>query len=122
MMNDYDLLDEFERMLAELDSDNNKISNPKNGDHVIYAGKHKARVISGLKDGKVRIKYDDENLIPSKENVPIEYLTKGDKSRIINTELHCPRCDVPWKASRGFHLDVYYDCPKCGLKKEDVVG
>lgn len=116
-----DLVAEFERLVALGDEEDKKVTNPRNGDHVIYAGKHKARVVRVLSDGRVRIKYDDSSLIPPKQNVPIEYLEKSGEPRVINPNYYCPKCDVEWKESQGFHLDVYYDCPKCGMKKEDAL-
>ena len=122
---DMDLLAEFERLVAAGEEESEKVINPKNGDHVIYSGQHKARVISPMKDGTIRIQFYDQSLIPPKMNVPPEYLEweleDGTKKRYVNPHLACPGCDVPWKETKGFSK-IYYDCPDCGAKKENHVG
>lgn len=94
----------------------------KNGDHVVYSNRHPARVITSLPNGEVRIKFDDPNLIPPKMNVPassLEWvLPDGSRKRFVNSEFRCPACDEPWKETKGFRFN-YYDCPRCGAKKED---
>jgi hypothetical protein len=89
-----DLLDEFERLLGEWDEPE-KVTNPKNGDYVIYNKVHKARVIRPLADGTVRIKFDNKDLHPNKMNVPAEYLEwvfeNGTRKKYINPEVACPR-------------------------------
>jgi ribosomal protein S27AE len=81
------------------------------------------------------IEFDSRDLIPPQMTVPGNrlqpkpvnlyggyvppasgYEFSRDK-RFIDKELFCPNCDVPWKKTEGFRKD-YYDCTKCGMKKE----
>lgn len=93
-----------------------------NGDDVIYAGIHPARVIASLPNGEVRIKFNDTNLIPPRMNVPVHELEivlgDGSRKKFVNKDFKCPDCNVPWKETEGFRFS-FFDCPKCGMKKED---
>lgn len=92
------------------------------GEKVRYASAHEATVIDVLLDGRVRIEFDDQMLIPPRMDVPpttLEVSYFGTWKRIVNKDLRCPTCDVPWQETPGFRIH-YYDCPICGLRKEDA--
>lgn len=94
----------------------------KKGDHVIYDGRHPARIIFTM-PGKIRIKFTDTNLIPPKMTVPEESLTLNYNYLLTpryDSEFECPDCGFPWKETQVV-FRKYYDCPKCGKKKEDFV-
>jgi hypothetical protein len=40
-------------------------------------------------------------------------------SKEFPNETHCPKCQVPRKATLGLS-NTYFDCPTCGGKKEDA--
>lgn len=118
---DFDLVADFNRLVAESEE-----KRPiKVGEEVKYICDHghfSADVLEVYEDGTVQIEYRRKDLIPPRETVRIDYL-KGasDNKRLINAYTDCPTCRIPWKKSQGFHMDVWYDCPKCGAKREDVI-
>lgn len=91
------------------------------GDPVTYANQHKARVVSTY-GGSVKIQFDDLGLIPPQMDVPAHSLSPDfTRTRIADPATSCPSCFVPWKETPGFRFS-YFDCPKCGAKKEDFIG
>jgi len=128
MTEDSDLLQEFERMLDDTDTKtvNRKLRTGDYVEHVCDHGRFKARVIRALDDGRVRIQYDNKDLIPPKDTVPAEQLewqtVNGERVKYVNPMTACPECDEAWTVTKGFHLDEYYDCLKCGAKREDYVN
>lgn len=87
-------------------------------DEVIYADKHRARVLYTDASGNVRIEFENIDLMPRQMTVPESYLRHPFNSKAINAKARCPKCDVPWKPIELAHSFVF-DCPKCGAKKED---
>lgn len=94
------------------------------GTDVVYAEQHPAQVVALLPNGDVRIKFDDQDLIPPEMDVDPKYLEwtyAGVRRKFVNAKLRCPKCDVPWKETLGFRFS-FFDCPICGAKKEDYAG
>lgn len=92
-----------------------------------------ATILRALPNDEYVIEFDSATLIPPQMTVPgnrlspkpvtlfggynmNEYAPLRDK-RFIDKEKFCPVCDLTWTKTEGFRQD-YYDCRKCGLKKE----
>lgn len=89
---------------------------------VVYADAHKASVIKFLPDGKVRIKFNDVNLVPPEMDVPEESLREAwTGNLVVNPHKKCPNCGIAWQEVMLARFPCY-DCPSCGAKKEDYVG
>jgi hypothetical protein len=89
----------------------------KVGDRVSYSPKnHKAIVIRVLPNDQYTVEFTDSQLIPPQMDVPGFYLSPPLKEL---KEIQCPRCDTPWTET-VIGRNVFYDCLKCNLKKEDA--
>lgn len=89
-------------------------------DDVIYDGRHRAKVISFDPNlDEVEILFNDKDLIPPTMKVSVRDVSYAYGGPLINPEVRCPKCDVPWKKSPGF-TRFYEDCPVCGQRKEDA--
>lgn len=86
---------------------------------VIYANTHRAKIkrFDPNKDS-VEIEFNDKALIPPTMWVPIYDVRQAWGGRVINTQTHCPKCEIPWKETMLARFSVW-DCPGCGAKKED---
>ena len=86
---------------------------------VIYANTHRAKVkqFDPIKDS-AEIEFVDKNLIPPTMWVPTRDLRQAWGGRVVNTQTHCPKCEIPWKEVVLARFSVW-DCPACGAKKED---
>jgi hypothetical protein len=92
-----------------------------------------ATILRDLPNNEYVIEFESRDLIPPQMTVqgnrlqpkpinlyggyiPPAHDPMRDK-RFIDKEKFCPTCDIEWKRTEGFIRD-YFDCPKCGLKKE----
>lgn len=75
----------------------------------------------------VKIKYEEyEKLAEAHRKYSMPDCTPFDEVGVIprmwkefTNATHCPKCQVEWKETLGL-MNRYYDCPKCGGRKEDA--
>lgn len=82
------------------------------GDRVNYSGAYPATVTKVISESLVRVKFDNERLIPPEMDVNTDMLVSDPND-------HCPMCHKKWNRTEGF-LNFYYDCLSCGIKKEEA--
>lgn len=97
-----------------------------NGDRVVYNG-HKAKVVKISGYRKYVIKFDDPNLMPQEMEVNEHELTAQPSSHhdmwsssTVDVNKYCPHCVKEWKVTQSIY-NTYYDCDKCGAKREDYL-
>lgn len=97
------------------------------GDEVIYSPKGcGAKVILVYPNDEYMVEFDDKNLIPPQMKVPgytlrpkpMPTLYGGFYGNLPSKDTHCPRCNTSWTITQGMH-ELWYDCLKCNLKRED---
>lgn len=106
------------------------------GQQVIYKGQkdYGAKVVDVLPNDEYRVEFDDTHLIPPIMLVPgvslraktlpspwgfsVGYDMEVKEGSPTNLE-NCPKCGGSWKET-WIGYNVYYDCLKCSLKREDV--
>lgn len=94
------------------------------GDDVIYDQRHPATIKGTLPNGDFRIRFKDQTLIPPEMDVPMHMLEWDDELELaqdVNPDVMCPKCHELWKETQGFRFS-YFDCPGCGMKKEDALA
>lgn len=98
----------------------------KVGDSVIYAKRHPAKILDFLPaTDEFKVEFDDPNLMPRCMTVPTHMVSPnyavgyGSPVQSKNIDVFCPKCDVKWKESMGFRFS-FFDCPTCGMRKEDA--
>lgn len=74
-------------------------------------------VVVGINGASCEVKFDNEDLIPPVMECPTEYLTILNHGDVT----HCPRCRSKWYVTQPINLK-YYDCLKCGKRKEDIIA
>jgi hypothetical protein len=68
------------------------------------------------------VKWDSEQLIPREMEYPEMHLNETLKlyNRFIDTSIYCPLCENKWHKT-AYGNNVWFDCLRCGKKKEDIV-
>ena len=89
---------------------------------VIYASTHRAKILRfDPEHDYVRIRFESEHLIPREMDVHVSSCEYAYGGQLVNPLKKCPKCRVEWKKTLGAFVRVYFDCPKCGAKREDHV-
>lgn len=98
----------------------------KVGDYVIYTPNNiKAKIIKVFLGGlRYTVEFDDPNLIPPQMDIPANYLAPIEPGILPHgnnslKEIYCPKCGNKWKETL-IGRQLFYDCLKCNLKKEDA--
>lgn len=102
------------------------------GDEVVFTPKTiKATIIRVLGNDTYTVEWHDKELIPPQMDIDGFYLAPELPHRktldgwgvmpenTINKETHCPKCGTPWTET-PIGKNLFYDCLKCNLKKEDA--
>lgn len=85
---------------------------------VVYDYRHEAIVEGLVKGGEVRIRFDDQVLIPPVMDVPAASLSYRTGGFYNDPRVKCPVCGTDWTRTNGFR-EVYHDCLTCSRKREE---
>lgn len=102
------------------------------GDRVVYTPKTvDAKIVRIFSNGECVIEFDDKNLIPPQMTVPETFLALKTSPALFGdygwtreeasarySDTNCRKCGQEWKET-WIGRTAYYDCLKCGIKKED---